>query len=597
MTGPNGGDVTVDWLAAGPYTYNHKTAQPIVPTFGYNNRTIDKNTGVVESLEGGDYECGDLVVFFSGLFVDTSTPAGASTIEAVTSFNRVTTGGGQIGFRELVSVSLRTTDGAYTGDKAEDFVGAPSVSETAQKMTVTTKISDLELGEGIIVQYVVRLVCGQAPGQVTGNIQTAFESAKIIAGGTGKVQVGQQVVPLKSANNIRTSASTTQLYQDLAPSGPDAGDRALGDTGRVTVEDAVYDTAQVSGLSSTAGGTITYKAYSVSAPVDPTSTTFSTGAVCTGTEVFSSGTLPVSGGVVPPSGLHTFTGDGTYEWQAEYSGDQFHTGSRSICGTETLVVEAPDVGVTKTGNGTITAGDTAEFTIVISAAGTGDAANVTLSDQLASGFSLASAVRTSDSADLSGSCTLSATQLLECNFGTLANGDSITVVVSGTSVLDDCAAGIENTATVDADVNVVSTNDSDSDTVTVECPAQLGTLQTLKVLPNDSATLEDVASNAGGNITFKLYKGECTEANLVWASDPVTVSGPGTYSTSNTTDFLDVSAGGTWNWVVAYSGDGNNQGATSGCGEESFTISVTNDPIVQAQPLLTPNNGSIEEVA
>ena len=53
-------------------------------------------------------------------------------------------------------------------------------------------------------------------------------------------------------------------------------------------------------------------------------------------------------------------------------------------------------------------------------------------------------------------------------------------------------------------------------------------------------------------------------------TQPVNVSGNGTYSTTNTT-FI-ASTEGTWRWLVAYSGDNNNTEVTSTCGVENFTI-------------------------
>ena len=50
-----------------------------------------------------------------------------------------------------------------------------------------------------------------------------------------------------------------------------------------------------------------------------------------------------------------------------------------------IVVRCPDISVVKTGNGPISAGQTATFGIVLSNAGPGDAYGVTLSDQLPSG--------------------------------------------------------------------------------------------------------------------------------------------------------------------------------------------------------------------
>ncbi len=543
VTGPNGGDVTVDWLAAGPYTYNHKTAQPIVPTFGYNNRTIDKSTGVVESLEGGDYECGDLVVFFGGLFVDTDAPVGSSTIEAVTSFNRVTTSGGQIGFRELVSVSLRTTDGAYTGDKAEAILGSPSVTNTAQQMTVTTTISDLELGEGIIVQYVVRLVCGQAPGQVTGNIQTAFESARIIAGGTGKVQVGQQVVPLKSANNIRTSETKTQLYEELG-----ATDRLLEDGASVSTGAAVYDTAQVAGLDSTATGTVTYKAYAVSSEVDPTT---SGTAVCPGTEVFTS-TKTVAG-TAPASDVYTFNTAGIYEWQAVYSGDSAHTGSTSVCGTETMVVQDPALTVLKTADAaTVSAGEDIGFNITVSNGGPGTAFGVTLTDPLPSGDGITWSI---DSANSDAGCAIETNsttgdQTLDCAFGDLASNASVSVhITSPTDPSSEaCVGGVyENTATADATNHAEVTS---TDTITVECPDLAITKTANPVGP----------VNAGDNVGFDIV---------------VTNNGPGIARDVTLTDPLPNQTG--LSWAFAANGNPDVDGTLGGdC--EILAADTTTDP-------------------
>ena len=68
--GLHGGDVSLDYVAAGPFTYDHATGLGTYPTFGYNDRTIDPNDGVVESLESGDFACGDHVTFFTQIAID-----------------------------------------------------------------------------------------------------------------------------------------------------------------------------------------------------------------------------------------------------------------------------------------------------------------------------------------------------------------------------------------------------------------------------------------------------------------------------------------------------------------------------------------------
>lgn len=97
----------------------------------------------------------------------------------------------------------------------------------------------------------------------------------------------------------------------------------------------------------------------------------------------------------------------------------------------------------------------------------------------------------------------------------------------------------------------------------------VSTAQTL--LPNDSFTLSGATSGAGGTITFKLYSpSDATCSGTPALTETVNVNGNDTYKTSNTT-FI-ASDEGTWRWASTYSGDSNNESATSTCGTERFTI-------------------------
>jgi hypothetical protein len=90
------------------------------------------------------------------------------------------------------------------------------------------------------------------------------------------------------------------------------------------------------------------------------------------------------------------------------------------------------------------------------------------------------------------------------------------------------------------------------------------------VIPNDDATISG-GLNPTGSITFSLFSPAAPTCSGTPAlTQTVTVSGNGTYSTTNTT-FI-ASTEGTWRWRVAYSGDANNNAATSACGVENFTI-------------------------
>ncbi len=180
-------------------------------------------------------------------------------------------------------------------------------------------------------------------------------------------------------------------------------------------------------------------------------------------------------------------------------------------------VICPDVTVVKTAdNGTISAGDTAAFTIVVSNIGEGTAYNVTLDDPLPAGVSWNqdSAACTIDSGDLS------------CSWDTLAPGGSATIHVWGQTDAADCGV-LDNTATVAAtnEAEADTENNSSSADITVECPSLSATKTadaspvsagnqigfTITVSNSDAAgtgTAHDVALNdplpAGANLSWSI---------------------------------------------------------------------------------------------
>jgi hypothetical protein len=118
--------------------------------------------------------------------------------------------------------------------------------------------------------------------------------------------------------------------------------------------------------------------------------------------------------------------------------------------------------------------------------------------------------------------------------------------------------------------NSGATSACQSETLVVT-PLQPSMSTAQHLIPNDDATLSGATSNAGGTITFNLFSpSDATCAGTPALTQTVNVSGNGTYSTTNTT-FI-ASTEGTWRWQVVYSGDNNNQSATSTCGVERFTI-------------------------
>ena len=127
-------------------------------------------------------------------------------------------------------------------------------------------------------------------------------------------------------------------------------------------------------------------------------------------------------------------------------------------------VLCPDVTVLKTAdNGTISAGDTAAYTIVVSNIGAGVAKSVTLIDNVPAGVSWSE-----DSPD----CTVNnTTHVLACSFGDLAPQASRTIHLSGVTDAADCGE-LPNTAVVAAtnEASADTDNNESSALIVVECP-------------------------------------------------------------------------------------------------------------------------------
>src|SRR5215469_5706841 len=101
----------------------------------------------------------------------------------------------------------------------------------------------------------------------------------------------------------------------------------------------------------------------------------------------------------------------------------------------------------------------------------------------------------------------------------------------------------------------------------------------------DSATLTGATSDAGGTVTYTAYSDNaCTQA--VGSGGTVTVSGGVVPNSSGVT----FNKAGTFFWQAVYSGDANNNGATSTCTSEKLVI-APNSPSIATK--LSESTGSI----
>jgi hypothetical protein len=211
--GANGGDFKLDFIAAAPFTYDHATGGG-----AFDDRTIGKANDVVESLEGGDFACGDLVTHF----VQIPVLPGAAQQTIRMNFKWTADSTGQSGAAYDQMHNPKINSGVIDGGVGEGAGGtdagnvevapAASVVNFTQNLTQTlhtkgaehsavVEVAGLNGSDKVILRFELDIHCnGQDP---TGNLQATLDTAEVIAGGTGKIGSGAQTIPLKRVGDIK----------------------------------------------------------------------------------------------------------------------------------------------------------------------------------------------------------------------------------------------------------------------------------------------------------------------------------------------------------------------------------------------------------
>lgn len=239
-----------NWAAAEPHSYDH-----LVGGGAFDDST--SNVDTVESLEGGDFYCGDLVsylikfqmeqsvvdpvqsvVFKIRLLADTTGQTGAAQLAIPyvgVNYGKVVGGDGPGGTDSAIfddGGSTATLLATYFDPATGPFVnGTDLVAEIL--------LTDLEAGETVIVRMDAMIGCKQYTNP-TGNLQGELDSIRIVQPATNEtVNAGNQTIPFQRADEIIG-----------------AGEPALRVMKTVTTEDGQCPGAET--MDAYSGGTVKY---------------------------------------------------------------------------------------------------------------------------------------------------------------------------------------------------------------------------------------------------------------------------------------------------------------------------------------------------
>jgi uncharacterized repeat protein (TIGR01451 family) len=354
----DGGDISLDFVAAGPSTYDHATGLGSPPQFGYDNRTISKTNGVVESLEGGDFACGDLVTFFVQVGV-AGDAAGSGEVELDMSFGAETTGQPGLGFDDIVSVAINSPDGGNVGlDGTETATLSNEHLDTQgyDEVKGTVTVSGLDAGETAIVRIIVELAC-ELNATPTGNILNAIDAARVV--GDGTVSVGQETVPMKQVGALLAEPGI-DVFKDC-PANAAAGaaityEITVTNTGNVDLTNITVVDDIIGGLSDRFPDTLDVGSDPVTVQVEYT---------------------PVAGDGDPVTNTVTATGN----WDAGETSES--VSDTAECTTD--ITHAPGIDVTKSCPETVAFGEDITYTITVTNTGNEALENVLVSDALLGG--------------------------------------------------------------------------------------------------------------------------------------------------------------------------------------------------------------------
>lgn len=183
----DGSDIAgIDFVASEPTSYDHD--------FGGGAFDDDtSNVDTVESLEGGEFACGDTISYLTEIVSEATAPPD-QTVRLGFSFGADTTGQSGAGFVGLDEVAVNYSpivdlledniEDGMNDDGGSSIINLTAVLSGNQfdggEWLVTFDVDDIDTGETIIVR--IDMVSGCAPDATpTGNVQALLDTAHVVA--------------------------------------------------------------------------------------------------------------------------------------------------------------------------------------------------------------------------------------------------------------------------------------------------------------------------------------------------------------------------------------------------------------------------------
>lgn len=370
--------------------------------------------------------------------------------------------------------------------------------------------------------YVVTVAGNSVPNSNTATLSAGYYSYQAVYSGDTNNKPATS-----SCELFRVSMATPSITTTLSP------------TSTVLVGTAVSDNAILTGAYYSSGATVQYNVFS--------------GSSCNSQSLLADYLVTVSSsGSVPNSPSYTFTGSGSYSWDAIFNGNANNKVASSACEPLTVQMASPTITTALMPSSSIVVGTPVHDTSALSG---GYNPSGAIEYQLFSGSSC-------DSVDLMTNNTVA------IGVGNINIPSSTSVTLTaGTYSWDAIYNGDSN--------NNGATSQCEPLTVSMAIPRISTTLSSSMIIVGNS--VYDIATLSGGynptgTVTFYYSTSSgpscASSATLVSA---ISVSGDGTYGSASLSS-ATFTATGNYYWYAVYSGDSNNIGSSSPCSAEPLIV-------------------------